>query len=147
MPDDDEWECVDIEGVAYCHRTAFASAVVSGPRDLGWVCGQRRGSAGEPVCVDLSPDRPDARGYRCTFQYSKFYPTRICVRSDAPSVGGSCVAGAAADAKGRCPADAECVAGRCVPPAPRPDCWIDSDCGGAGKGGRCRWGSCTGGGA
>jgi hypothetical protein len=152
MPDDNEWECVDIDGVAYCHLTARASAVVPGPPDLGWICGTRRGHSGEPVCVDLSPDRPDARGYKCTFVYSKFYPTRVCVRSDAPQVGGACVVGdgapAASPQRGQheagCPADATCIAGRCVPPAPKPDCWIDSDCGSRE---RCRWASCTAGGA
>jgi hypothetical protein len=137
MPDDNEWECVEIDGVAYCHMTAQASAVVAGPPDRGWICGQRR-KTHEPVCVDLSPDRPDARGYKCAFHYTKFYPTRTCLRSEGASVGGAC------KAKDACPKDAECVQGRCTPPEPRADCWIDSDCA---DGERCRWGSCTGGGS
>jgi len=146
MPDDGEWECVDIDGVAYCHRTALASAVVPGPPDLGWLCGRRlRSSANEPICVDLSPDRPDARGWRCTFQYSNFYPTRVCVRSDASIVGGTCAAGSTAAASA-CPANAACVGGVCMPPEPSPNCWIDSDCD-RDKGERCRWGTCMGGGA
>jgi hypothetical protein len=143
MPDDAEWECVDIDGVAYCHATAEASAVVAGPADLGWTCGPRRGSR-ERVCVDLSPDRPDARGYKCTFQYSRFYPTRVCVRSDVPTVGSACGQAAAGGSKEACPADATCTGGICVPPRPDPGCWIDADCV---DGARCRWGTCTGSGA
>jgi hypothetical protein len=123
MPDDNEWECVEIDGVAYCHMTAQASAVVAGHPDRGWICGQRKKTqAREPVCVDLSPDRPDARGYKCSFQYTKFYPTRTCLRSDGPSVGGAC------KTNDGCPKDAACEAGRCIPPKPEANCWIDSDC-------------------
>jgi len=141
MPDEGEWECVDIDGIVYCHATAHASGTAPGPADLGWKCGQRRGAPpGERVCVDLSPDRPDAKGWRCKYEYVSFYARRVCAHEGASSVGGRC-SGTSADA---CPRDARCVGGLCVPPRPTPDCWLDKDCG---DGARCRWGSCTGGGA
>jgi hypothetical protein len=123
LPDDGEWECVDLDGVVVCRGGVPAAGVVAGPPDPGWTCGTRRGSGGprpassgpDRICVDLAPELPDgaARGWRCRFTHDHG-ERRLC-RADPAA----------------------------APPAPEPlpppSCWIDPDCGA----GTCRRGSCV----
>ena len=136
MPDDGQWDCVDLDGVAYCREAGEAAGVSAGAPDLGWTCGARRGH-GERICVDLSPDLPDlpnvAGPWKCRFEHV-IDEQRVCVRSEQPRVGGPCADG------GACPAGASCIGGVCLPPRPQPACWFDADCG---AGSTCRWGSCV----
>jgi hypothetical protein len=139
-PDDGEWECVEMDGVMLCHSLSAAAGVAAGKPDLGWVCGARRGArAGERVCIDLAPDRPEGKeDWYCVFQYVS-----------EPAV--KCTAGKGADSKvvagigavclqeSACPQGAQCIGGRCLPPRPEPACWLDADCGNQA---RCLWGTC-----
>jgi hypothetical protein len=107
---------------------------VPGAADSGWFCGRRRGARTERVCIDLSPDFPDAAadGFRCYYEHE---PTivRICERRrSGPLLAGLC--------RGNtdCAAGARCVAGRCVIDSPKPECWLDSDCGST----TCRFAHC-----
>src|SRR6266567_425961 len=72
MPDDGEWECVDLDGAVVCRGGIAPAGVVAGPADPGWRCGARRGST-DRICVDLAPDLPDgaARGWRCSFSHER----------------------------------------------------------------------------
>jgi hypothetical protein len=135
MPDDGEWECVDLHGVVICHGGEPAAAVVDGPPDPGWLCGARaQGARGpERLCVDFAPDLPagEAAGWRCRYDHQRG-EKRICRRdAQARRVGGPCAAG--------CPEGATCVENRCLPARPDPTCWLDSDC----PGGKCRFGTCS----
>jgi hypothetical protein len=135
LPDDGEWECLDMAGAAICRGGDPAAGVVPGPPDPGWACGARaRGS--ERVCVHLSPEFPEggAAGWRCRYDHAPA-PVRACVRD-----------GAAHNLGDRCAPDRPCVdgalcaEGRCAAPALVPGCWLDGDC----ASGRCRFGTCLG---
>jgi hypothetical protein len=140
MPDDGDWECVDMDGAVYCHGGRPAAAVVAGRPDRGWMCGPRgKGPPGERVCLDLAPDRPDEASLtECRFDYAQVAPVRRCKASSGARLGDAC------DDSRRCPSGASCVGERCLPPRPAPACWFDTDCD---RGARCRWGTCVGGGA
>jgi hypothetical protein len=115
LPDDGEWECVELDGVVICRGGVPAAGVVAGPADPGWSCGPRRGSA-DRICVDLAPELPDGAigGWRCRFTHERG-ERRVC----------------RADPTAAPPAPT---------PVPKPSCWIDRDCGS----GTCRRGSCGG---
>ena len=136
MPDDGEWECIDMGGAVMCHGGEPPAAVVEGPADPGWICGPRaQGPRGpEKVCVDFSPDRPggDIDGWSCTYDH-EHGEKRLCRRDPSPKrLGARCEVG--------CPDGAACVEGRCAPARPSPSCWFDTDC----EGGRpCRFGTCS----
>jgi hypothetical protein len=140
FPDDGEWECVEMDAVVYCRSKGSAAGMAAGPMDVGWLCGDRRGSRiGERVCLDLAPDRPGPEpDWRCVFHYFGGQIERACrrraERGPRVHIGEACADDAV------CPAQARCVAGRCLPPRPVPACWLDGDCG---AGARCRWGTCT----
>jgi hypothetical protein len=137
MPDDGEWECVELSGVVYCHSRGTLAGASSGPMDLGWLCGPRRsGAVGERVCVDLDPDRPssDSASYRCRFELQHGVAARSCVSTRELLVGSTC----RPDQK--CAEGAACRAGLCLPARPAPACWLDRDCAEAE---RCVLGSCA----
>jgi hypothetical protein len=137
MPDDGEWECVEISGVVFCHSRGDMAGVEAGPLDLGWLCGPRRGSTtGERVCSDLDADRPRlGASPRCRYepQFGAFQ--RSCTTAETPVVGDGCSPGIG------CPDGSRCHAGVCLPARPEPACWLDGDCG---TGARCVFGSCAG---
>jgi hypothetical protein len=139
MPDDGEWECVEMAGVVFCHSRGDAAGIAPGAADSGWLCGLRRGGASaERVCVDFAPDRPNERErFVCAFEYARGQAQRVCTRAQTPSVGSAC------DAAHGCPAGAACSEGVCLPPRPSPACWFDQDCA---AGSSCRWGTCGAGG-
>jgi hypothetical protein len=138
QPDEGEWTCSDDDGIAVCVGGQPAAGVSSAGTDPGWICGDRRGAPdrlGRRVCVDLSPDFPDghASGFRCHWSYDRG-AARVCTRDVlAHVVGDPC------DGSRPCVAGALCVAGRCLPPMPRPSCALDADC----EGGACCFGSCV----
>ena len=133
MPDDGDWSCADMGGVAICHAGERAAGVAPAPTgvDVAWFCGARG------ICVDLSPDFPDGDmvGWRCRYEHEAG-ARRICER----------VAGAAhqltdvCDGRRPCLDGSLCIEGRCLPARPDPACWLDADCAG---GARCRFGSCV----
>jgi hypothetical protein len=133
LPDDGEWECVDMAGAAVCRGGDPPAGVVPGPPDGRWTCGVRAGAA-ERICVDLRGDFPEGRaqGWRCHYQHPT-RPVRRC-RPDpaAHQLGDPCAP------RQPCVDGATCVQGRCVAPPPTPSCWLDTDC----AGGACRFGSC-----
>jgi hypothetical protein len=137
MPDDGEWECIDMDGAVMCHGGEPAAAVVAGLADTGWICGTREkgGPRGpERLCVDLAPDRPrgEADGWKCTYDHTRG-EKRQCKRDPAAKrIGGPCAAG--------CPEGTACVEDRCLPPRPNPSCWFDDECEGGAK---CRYGTCS----
>lgn len=137
MPDDGEWECVEISGVVFCHSRGEAAGMEAGPLDLGWLCGPRRGSAsGERICIDLDADRPNlSSSQRCRYEQQFGAVQRICVPAEGALVGGACEPTVA------CPDGSRCSAGRCLPARPEPACWLDGDCG---ERARCVFGSCAG---
>jgi len=138
-PDDGEWQCADSAGATVCVGGERAAGVAQAPADAGWFCGPRRGGApGARVCVDLSPDFPDgrARGWRCRTLYDGPI-RRVCDRDPAAhTLAETC------DRGHPCVDGSRCADGWCVPERPAPACWLESDC----AGGRCRFGSCVGGG-
>jgi hypothetical protein len=116
LPDDGEWECAEVEGVAVCRSIAAAAGAVPGPASRAWTCGDGAGpeAEGRRICVDLAPETPDGKraGWRCRFAHNP--EQRVCKRDPAAA----------------------------APPAhpePRPSCWLDGDCA---EGQRCRVGSC-----
>lgn len=140
MPDDGEWECIDMDGVVMCRRGVPPAGVVVGPPDVGWLCGDRVTDEGaDRVCVDFSPDMPDGatRGWRCRFDHKR-REQRICRESDRyPALGAACEAGSP------CPDTLICASGRCMPRPPQPlSCWFDKECG---TGRMCHLGTCVGG--
>lgn len=136
MPDDGEWECVEISGIVYCRSRSLFAGMQAGDMDLGWVCGARRGGAeGERICVDLDADRPDDTSRRhCRFEAHFGAPQRSCTNDRAPLVGDACN-----DARA-CPHGSRCETGLCLPAQPEPGCWLDRDCG---EGAQCVFGSCA----
>jgi hypothetical protein len=136
MPDDGEWECVEISGVVFCHSRGAVAGMQTGPIDLGWSCGPRRGAdEGERICVDLDPDRPDGGADRhCRFEPHFGAPQRSCTAARTLLVGDACQNSQA------CPAGSRCEVGLCLPARPEPACWLDRDCG---AGARCVFGSCA----
>lgn len=93
MPDDGEWECVDISGVAYCHSRGELAGMPSGPPDIGWLCGARRaGAAGERICVDFDADRPSdaTTAQRCRYELQHGIARRSCTRASASSAAVGC---------------------------------------------------------
>ncbi|MET0389627.1 MAG: hypothetical protein ABW321_26880 [Polyangiales bacterium] len=139
MPDDGEWDCVEISGVVYCHSRGPAAGMRDGPLDLGWICGSRSGTAaleGERICVDLDADRPsDARFQRCRYEPHFGAPQRSCTAASEPRAGSFC------SSSDTCPRGTTCQREHCLPPAPRPSCWLDADCG---EHAACLFGSCVG---
>jgi hypothetical protein len=136
MPDDGEWECVEISGVVFCRSRSPFAGMQTGDMDLGWICGARReGAEGERICVDLDADRPDdaSRGH-CRFEAHFGAPQRSCTSDRTPVVGDACTDSHA------CPRGSRCQAGLCLPAQPTPACWLDRDCG---EGGQCIFGSCA----
>jgi hypothetical protein len=143
-PDQGEWDCAEVDGVVRCIGGHPAAGVPEAPPDPGWVCGARGGGADRRICVDFEPDVPDTDlggdrdGWKCRFLRREGL-SRSCERvagAAVPRLGGTC-----SDARG-CPKGALCAAGRCLPPWPKPSCYLDEDCG-AGR--ACRFGSCAGG--
>ena len=135
MPDDGEWECVEIGGVGYCHGRGALAGSVDGPLDLGWRCGPRRGQPAERICVDLDGDRPPGADYACRYELQWGTARRSCQPATAAFVGSRC------DAARACPSGSECREGVCLPALPEPACWLDGDCGDRA---RCVFGSCAG---
>jgi hypothetical protein len=142
MPDDGEWECVEISGVVYCHSRGSVAGMPDGPADLGWLCGPRRGSrTGERVCVDFDADRPPqgalaaAPALQCRFEAHFGAPRRSCTPATKLQVGSACTAASA------CPEGSRCSAGLCLPERPEPACFFDRECGARA---RCVFGSCRG---
>jgi hypothetical protein len=139
MPDDGEWECVEISGVVFCRSRGRAAGMDEGPADLGWLCGARRaGAEGERICVDLDPERPlapNAARRHCRYELAWGTQVRSC------TAGSSLIAGSPCRDASACPHDTQCNAGVCLPARPAPACWLDRDCG---EGARCAFGSCVG---
>ncbi len=140
MPDDGEWECIDMAGAVMCRRGVPPAGVVTGPPDVGWLCGERVTDEGkERVCVDFSPDLPEGktRGWRCRYDHKR-RERRVCRQSErAPALGSACEAGSP------CPESLVCAAGRCVPRSPaKISCWFDKECN---PGQKCHLSSCVGG--
>ena len=140
MPDDGEWECIDMDGAVMCRRGVPPAGVVTGPPDTGWICGERViEERREQVCVDFSPDLPGgaSHGWRCRYDHKR-RERKICRETDrGAALGVRCESGA------QCPDTLICVAGRCVPRAPEPvSCWFDEECG---PGRMCHLGTCAGG--
>jgi len=138
MPDDGEWECIDMDGAVMCRRGVPPAGVVTGAPDVGWLCGDRITDEGkERVCVDFSPDLPNGstRGWRCRYDHKR-RERKICRESDrAPGLGAACEAGSP------CPDTLICAAGRCVPRAPtKVSCWFDKECG---PGNMCQLATCV----
>lgn len=136
LPDDGDWECADIAGVALCRGGSKPAGVAAAPVDPGWFCGARRGKAQERVCIDLDPDFPEnLEGLvRCRYELDGSRVRRLCERSDSPRVGAVCSA-----AEQQCPPGSSCLRGVCLPPRPEPSCWGDFDCGR----GTCVYGVCV----
>ena len=132
VPDNGEWECVEIAGAIICRSPSEAAGIPRGPVEAGFVCGNRAGH-GELVCVDLSPDPPPLPSWSCRVTYDSGSAARVCSAAKEPKLGDICVR--ASD----CPAGASCVGGRCLPDQSKPACWFDQDCG---HDARCRYGSC-----
>jgi hypothetical protein len=133
LPDDGEWECLDMGGASICRGGDPPAGVVPGPPDPRWTCGLRAGGS-ERICVELHGDLPDqaAPGWRCDYQSSP-RPVRRCRRDPtAHGLGDACTPGQP------CLDGATCAGGRCVAPQAVPSCWLDGDC----PGGACRFGSC-----
>jgi len=131
LPDDGEWECVDMAGASVCRGGEPAAGVVPGPPDGRWSCGAR---GAERICVDLAGDFPggSADGWRCRYENAP-RPRRLCQRDAAAHhLGDRCTP------REPCVDGAQCRDGRCQAPPPRPSCWLDSDC----PGSACRFGSC-----
>jgi hypothetical protein len=142
LPGDGEWECLDDSGAVVCLGSTEAAGVSPAKPTPGFVCGPRRsGKPGERVCVDFDSDVPEGSAqaggttpWVCAFEYFKA-PRRECVKKrDARRLGDSCSEAA------QCPNGSQCVAGKCLPPRPTPECWLDADCGGDDS---CRFGSCA----
>ncbi len=136
LPDVGEWECAEVDGVAICRGGWPAAGVSTGESDIGWRCGDRRGSD-ERICVDFAPDLPSddveqPRGpWRCFFSHDGA-ERRHCVLDTVPKVGGEC------NSVDDCPKAITCVDGRCMPALDSVSCWVDDDCEGT-----CRFGSCV----
>jgi hypothetical protein len=130
MPDDAEWECADLDGVVVCHRGEPAAGIVTGAPDPAFVCGDRRGKKGDRVCVDFAPDRPKEPA-SCHFEHRAGEPARVCTAGGRGALTRPCAGG--------CPFGAACVSDTCLPLAPKPNCWLDQDCG---SGERCGFGTC-----
>jgi hypothetical protein len=131
LPDDGEWECLDMAGASVCRGGDAPAGVAAGPADGRFTCGAR---GGERICVDLRGDFPggEATGWRCRYENSP-RPRRLCARDPAAHhLGDRC------GPQQPCVDGASCQQGRCAAPSPRPSCWLDSDC----AGGACRFGSC-----
>jgi hypothetical protein len=131
LPDDGEWECLDMAGASVCRGGDPPAGVVAGPADGRWSCGAR---GSERICVDLRADFPAgaAAGWSCRYQNAP-RPRRLCRRdATAHHLGDPC------DPQRPCVDGAICREGRCLAPPLRPACWLDSDC----PGGACRFGSC-----
>jgi hypothetical protein len=144
MPDDGEWECVEMSGVVYCHSRGEVAGMTAGMMDLGWHCGLRRGAGGaadgERICVDLDADRPARPAWqRCRFELHVGMQQRSCTAAQAAQAQASLVGGACGAATS-CPDGSRCSSGLCLPARPEPACWLDRDCGASA---RCVFGSCA----
>ena len=131
LPDDAEWECLDMAGAAICHGGEPAAGVVPGAPDRRWTCGTR---GAERICVELNGDIPGDRTSRWRCQYGNSpHPVRRCrIDPDVHLLGDPCTS------RQPCVDGAACRDGRCVAPPPAPSCWLDGDC----ASGACRFGSC-----
>jgi hypothetical protein len=136
LPNNSEWSCFERAGVVVCSGGQAAAGVTPTQIHPGWWCGARRGFETEQVCVDFSPDYPDASSaWEC--EYSTEAPTtRVCERVAARvtphRLGASCDGRACVDG-------ATCVDSVCLPPRPQPACILDRDC----TADVCRFGSCV----
>jgi hypothetical protein len=129
LPDDADWECADVNGLAVCRDRARAAGIVPGPPALGWICG---GEPGHRICLDLAPDRPGAGNYDCRYTHEPSL-VRTCRSARAPTLGGPC--------RGACPDGMICADGACVPRAiETPECWTSADCA---EGERCLLAHCS----
>lgn len=135
MPDDGEWECVELHGAVFCHSRGPLAGMDSGPMDLGWLCGARRRAAGgERICVDLDADRPNPHEpFSCRYELQHGIAVRSCAAARGLVLGSAC-------AGQTCPEGTACRAGLCLPARPEPACWLDADCD---AGERCVLGSCA----
>jgi hypothetical protein len=146
LPDDGEWSCSDVGGVAICVGGDPAAGIPKNVRDPAFICGLRRvGQAspnGERVCVDFSPEFPgrgvfegadgSARGWRCRYT-SEQGPVRVCQRDpSAHQIGDPC------DAGHPCLDGLICAASRCTAERSVPSCAFDRDCASR----ACRFGTC-----
>jgi hypothetical protein len=139
MPDDGEWECVEMSGLPYCHSRGPMAGAERGARALGWLCGARRGDSGEEICLDTDPDHPpDPRFRHCRYEQRLGASVRVCSAAPAALIGDACSESAS------CPKHSSCQAGLCVPRRPDPACWLDADCGAEAH---CALGSCVASGA
>lgn len=135
LPDDGDWECVDLAGVALCRGGSKPAGLAATATDPGWFCGDRRGKAFERICLDLDPDLPESLpSPRCRYELDGARLRRSCERADSPRIGARC-----SPAENRCPAGSACLQGVCLPPRPEPSCWGDFDCGR----GTCVYGTCV----
>lgn len=134
LPDASEWECIDDLGALRCRRVAAAAGVPEGAPAPSFVCGARAAGDGELICVDFSPDVPDSEHRTCRVAHAFGRLQRVCRRGAGGGLGAEC------ERPGACPDGTDCVAGRCLPPRPAPNCWYDRDCP---LGARCRFGTCT----
>jgi hypothetical protein len=97
LPDDGEWSCSDVGGVAVCVGGDPPAGVPKNIVDPAWNCGPRNlpGAAapsGERVCVDPSPEFPDGRplGWSCRY-VTEGGLARVCRRAaSAHEIGDRC---------------------------------------------------------
>lgn len=133
LPDEAEWECAEIEGIAYCRTTGDPAGVARREPAPWWLCGE--GPEGRRICTDPDPDRPTdvQASMACHFDHS---PPRRRWCETKTTDDGACAA------DGDCGLGAVCVGGRCAPLVAEPSCYFDRDCG-ENAGQVCRWGLCV----
>jgi hypothetical protein len=146
LPDDGEWSCNDVGGIAVCVGGDPPAGIPKNIRDPAFICGPRRARnaapSGERVCVDLAPSFPSARafsggdgsarGWSCRYT-SGHGVTRVCDRdSSAHQIGDRC------DNGHPCLDGLSCRASRCTLARSTPSCAFDRDC----SSGACRFGTC-----
>lgn len=123
LPDDAEWECVDLGGAVLCRGGQAPAGVVRGQPDPGWWCSARRNHPSDRLCLDLDPDVPRQAGhFVCRFEREGARAIRVCELADEPLLGDAC------ETESECPSGARCARGTCVPPTLNPVCWTDADC-------------------
>ena len=131
FPSSAEWECLEQEGVVICRGGFGPSGLPAPERPSAYLCGPRRGHSSEQICIDFSPDRSATRS-QCRFARRLEGGGRVCSDGSTPPLGRPCT-------RSRCSPSLRCVEGSCWPAEPRPECWVDPDCG---KEQHCRLGTC-----